>query len=182
MMKTILKILIQFGFIATLFTSVTAHAQTADNAYTLKPGDYLRVFVFGAEDLSGEFRIDSKGEITIPLIGDIHAEGLNKLDLKSIITKKLREGEYYQNPIVTVEIIALQPFYILGEVKNPGNYEFQPDLNIFKAVAIAGGYTPRASKKIIILRKIHGEMVEIKANELTPIRPGDSIKVKRRFF
>ncbi len=154
-----------------------------DNGYTLQPGDFLRIMVFGVEELSGDFKIDSKGNVTIPLIGDLHAHGLNKTNLKNTITQKLVDGKYYKDPKVTVEIIGMQPFYILGEVNNPGSYEYHPDLNIFKAIAIAGGYTPRASKeKIIIIRKVHGETVKIKASELTPVLPGDSIKIKQRFF
>lgn len=154
-----------------------------DNGYTLQSGDFLRIMVFGVEELSGEYKIDSKGDVTIPLIGDVKALGLNKKDLRNTITRALIDGEYYKDPKVTVEIIGMQPFYILGEVKNPGSYEYHTDLNIFKAVAIAGGFTPRASKnKIIIIRKIHDETIEIKATEMTPVLPGDSIKIKQRFF
>ncbi len=165
----------------------SGHAENKMNApapYCLNAGDHLRIFVFGAEDLTGDFRVDSKGKITIPLIGEVKAEGLTKLELQKLITQKLIDGDYYNNPKVTVAITALQPFYILGEVKKPGSYEYQPELNVFKAIATAGGYTPRASKgNVIIIRKVHGEKVKIKANEDTPIIPGDSIKViKRRFF
>lgn len=171
-------------FICLFTLSIVNNASAEnDNIYTLQTGDFLRIMVFGIEDLSGDFTIDSKGYITIPLIGEVHAEGLNKLELKNAITRNLVDNNYYKNPKVTVEIIAMQPFYILGEVTTPGSYEYRPDLNIFKAVAIAGGYTPRASKnKVTIIRKIHGETVKIKATESTPVLPGDSIKVKQRFF
>ncbi len=171
--------------ILAAFLSVQTQALASDEftPYTLSAGDFLRVFVFGADELSGEYRIDAKGYITVPLIGEVYSEGVDKYDLQNIITQKLIEGEYYKDPKVTVEIIAMQPFYILGEVKLPGSYEYQPDLNVFKAIAIAGGYTPRASKgRVLILRMVHGETVKIKANENTPILPGDSIKVKQRFF
>ncbi len=156
---------------------------TANDPYRLNAGDHLRIFVFGVDDLTGEFRVDRKGRITMPLIGEIEAEGLGKRELENIITSRLIQEGYYNDPKVTVEIVALKPFYILGEVKNPGSYEYEPDLDVFKAIAIAGGYTPRASKnKVIITRKVHGEKVRIKANEDTPILPGDALKVKQRFF
>ncbi len=173
-----------FNKVSASFGNISPAAGNETNdPYRLNAGDHLRIFVFGVEDLTGDFRVDSKGKITIPLIGEITAEGLAKLELQELITKELVDGDYYTNPKVTVEIIALQPFYILGEVKNPGSYEFQPGLDIFKAIAIAGGYTPRASKgNVQIIRKVHGERVKIKANEDTPVIPGDSIKVKQRFF
>ena len=166
-----------------VFSISPSIAAEQDKGYELQAGDFLRIHVFGIEDLSGEYKIDTKGDVTIPLIGEIHAKGLNKTDLKHTIAQKLIDGGYYKDPKVTIEIIAMQPFYILGEVKIPGSYEYRSDLNIFKAIAIAGGYTPRASKgKIIIIRKIHGEAIQIKATEQTPVLPGDSIKIKQRFF
>ena len=119
----------------------------------------------------------------MPLIGEISTEGLNKLDLQDRITSALIDGDYFNAPKVTVEVITLTPFYILGEVKNPGSYEYEPGLDLFKAIAIAGGYTPRAVKdKATIIRKVDGEKIRIKADELTEILPGDSIKIKQRFF
>lgn len=155
----------------------------SEGPYTLKPGDFLRIFVFGAEELTGDFKLDASGNIEIPLIGEIYASGMNKEELKERITELLINQGYYNDPKVTIEVIAMQPFFILGEIKNPGSYEYQVDLNVFKAIAIAGGYTPRAVKnKAIIIRKINGDRIEIKATEDTPLLPGDSIKIKQRFF
>lgn len=155
----------------------------SEGPYTLKPGDFLRIFVFGAEELTGDFKLDASGNIEIPLIGEIYASGMNKEELKERITELLVNQGYYNDPKVTIEVIAMQPFFILGEIKNPGSYEYQVDLNVFKAIAIAGGYTPRAVKnKAIIIRKINGDRIEIKATEDTPLLPGDSIKIKQRFF
>lgn len=180
MKKFILKTLV---FLTFLVTSTASIAAEQEKEHLLQPGDFLRILIFGIDDLSGEYKLDTGGDITVPLIGEIHASGMSKSDLKNTIAQKLIDGQYYTDPKVTVEIIAMRPFYILGEVKVPGSYEYKPDLDIFKAVAIAGGYTPRAAKnKITIIRKIHGETVKIKATEHTPILPGDSIKVKQRFF
>ena len=162
-------------------SSVTEN--NVNDPYRLNAGDHLRIYVFGVDELTGDFRVDAKGRITMPLIGDLSSEGLDKTELQYIITKKLIDGGYFNDPKVTVEIIALKPFYILGEVKNPGSYAYEVDLDIFKAIAIAGGYTPRASKgEAIIIRKINDEKQRIKATEDTPILPGDSIKIEQRFF
>lgn len=161
----------------------TVESSSPTDPYRLDPGDFLRVYIFGVEELSGDYRVDAKGVITMPLIGGIDAQGLNKDELQQKITSLLVEDGYYNDPKVTVEVLSLKPFYILGEVRTPGSYEYQVDLDIFKAVAIAGGYTPRAAKgDITIIRKVNGEKVTIDASEDTPILPGDSIKVDQRFF
>lgn len=151
--------------------------------YRLNAGDHLRISVFGVPDLTGEFEVDRKGMVTMPLIGEIQAQGLNKIELQNKITQTLIAGEYFNDPKVTVDVIALQPFYILGEVNTPGSYPYVADLDIFKAIAIAGGYTPRAAKdKIVIIRKVQSKKVKISAEEDTAVLPGDSIKVEQRFF
>jgi protein involved in polysaccharide export with SLBB domain len=150
---------------------------------TLNVGDLLRITVFGVEELTNTYRIDAKGILTVPLVGELQAKGKTREELQSEIAQSLIEGGYYNSPSVTVEIMELSPFYILGEVKNPGRYPYEPELDIFKAIAIAGGYTPRAAKdKVIIIRNIGGRKTEIEATESTEILPGDSIKVKQRFF
>ncbi len=151
--------------------------------YELSVSDTLRITVFGVEDLTNKYGVDHNGNITMPLVGQLKAEGKKTTELEKEITRKLIEGGFYNSPNVTVEIIGLAPFYILGEIKGPGRYEYVPGLDIFKAIAIAGGYTPRAAKnKIYIIRIINGEKTEIKATEDTIVLPGDSIKVKQRFF
>lgn len=167
----------------TINPSASLRPTISDLNYKLKAGDELRIYVFGVEDLTGEFKISANNYITMPLIGEIGTHGLNKLELQDKITSALIDGDYFNAPKVTVEVITQTPFYILGEVKNPGSYEYEPGLDLFKAIAIAGGYTPRAVKnKAIIIRKINGEKVKINADELTEIEPGDSIKIRQRFF
>ena len=95
----------------------------------------------------------------------------------------MRKGGYLTKPLVTVDIITVRPFYILGEVKNPGSYPWQPSFTVFKAIATAGGYTPRAAKgKILIDRGDGAEKQHLNATEDTPVLPGDSITVRERIF
>ena len=164
-------------------TSEEKDIKEDSSSYLLDTGDQLKISVFGVEELSGEFKIDGKGHITMPLIGEIAAKGIDKQSLENQIAATLIKGGYYNNPKVTIEIISMKPFYILGEVKNPGSYDYEDGLDVFKAIAIAGGYTPRAKTEyVVIIRKIDGKNTKIKATESTEILPGDSIKVKQRFF
>ena len=187
MLKIILFLAI--SLLGTLSFALKTHAQDETTIIEkptlpqLQGGDSLRLYVYGDDDLTGEYRIDPRGMLTLPLIGEVDTNSLNKSQLEQKIAQALIDGGYYNDPKVTIDVAIVQPFYILGEVKTPGSYPYTADLDLFKAVAIAGGYTPRADKEdIVIIRKENGERVTIKADENTEILPGDSIKVEQRFF
>lgn len=149
---------------------------------TLQAGDQITITVLGDEDLSGAYDVDTRGFITMPLVGQVQAAGLSPQDLQAEISARLSEG-YIVDPKVSVELASLRPFYILGEVKNPGSYPALADLDVFKAIATAGGLTPRASSgSYIIYRGVGAQRHEIPARDETPVFPGDSIRVKERFF
>ena len=148
----------------------------------LNPGDKVRITVFNDPDLSGEYDVGAEGTITMPLLGNIQAGGLSLPMLQRNITDRLKDG-LLVDPKLSIELVSLRPFYILGEVRNPGSYPSVPNLDVFKAVAIAGGLTPRGvSDKFIIYRGFDENRKVLSAREETPVFPGDSIKVKERFF
>lgn len=152
------------------------------SAYLLGSADKLRINVFGHPDLSGEFEVDGTGAISLPLIGQIKAEGLSSSSLEKTISTSLAEG-YILNPRVSVEVINYRPFYILGEVGVPGEYPYTNGLTVQNAVAAAGGYTYRADKKVVFIKSIEAEG-EVKY-DLTPstvVKPGDTIRIKERVF
>ncbi len=148
----------------------------------LHPGDSLMITVLGDEDVSGAYEVSPQGFITMPLIGDVQAQGLTPAGLQSSLAAKLSEG-FLVDPQVSVEMTSLRPFYILGEVKNPGSYPAAADMDVFKAIASAGGLTPRAvDGSYLIYRGVGAGRMEIAAGDETLVFPGDSIKVKERFF
>lgn len=150
--------------------------------FVLSSGDQLRITVFGDEDLSGEYDIDARGTITMPLIGDVQAASMSVSQIGDYIIAQLSKG-FIVDPKVSIEVVSLRPFYILGEVNAPGNYPTVPEMDVFKAIATAGGLTPRAVKnRYIIYRGFAENRLEIEADDQTPVLPGDSIKVKERFF
>lgn len=180
----LISFLVCFGSLS-IHTDAQAQEQPAqtDRATVLHAGDKLRLYVYGDKDISGEYTIDTRGVLTLPLIGELKADGLSKAQLEAKIVDALVDGGYYTDPNVTLDVSMMQPFYILGEVKNPGSYEYSADLDVFKAIATAGGYTPRADKNdIVVIRKIDGQKVRLKATEDTELLPGDSIKIEQRFF
>ncbi len=160
-----------------------ATAPPVQAEYVLSAGDTVHLVVYGDETITGDYMLDKRGIVTIPLIGDVHAAGLTKAALQADITTRLTSQGFLQKPYVTVDLTGLQPIYILGEVKNPGSYDYKPSLDVFKALALAGGYTPRAVKdKVIISRTGLKGRVSFYAGEDTPLMPGDSTKVAQRIF
>src|SRR6266436_9086594 len=121
-----------------------------DTAYRLDAGDKLRVVVYGQEGLTNTYAIDAGGSITMPLIGQVPARGRTPASLAADISAKLRHG-YIREPSVAVEIESNRPFFILGEVAAPGQYPYVPNMTVESAVAIAGGFSPRALRDRVTL-------------------------------
>jgi polysaccharide export outer membrane protein len=161
---------------------VYAAPAARDTAYHLDAGDKLRVVVYGQEGLTNTYAIDASGSITMPLIGSVHARGRTTAGLAADITAKLRNG-YIREPSVAVEIEAYRPFFILGEVQAPGQYPYVPNMTVESAIAIAGGFSPRAKRDIVTLT--HTDASGVARYEVplgTSLKPGDTIQVGERWF
>lgn len=173
-----LSTLAAFGLVIML----AGHAQAASDQYRLGPGDKVRVTVFGDDQLSGEFQVDANGAIAMPLIGDVDAGGRTTNELATAVTEKLSK-DYLKNPKVSVEVIDYRPFFILGEVRNPGSYPYVNGMRVMNAIALAGGFTYRAREgRMKINRDIDGQLQELDADQTTVVLPGDVIEVPERFF
>ncbi|WP_262692800.1 polysaccharide biosynthesis/export family protein [Kordiimonas aestuarii] len=171
-----------FGF-ATTVAAQDASAQALDVArYQLGSGDKIRVTVYGEEDLSGEFELDGTGLVALPLIGPVSVGGNDVATAEKAIGEKLADG-YLVNPRVSIEVLNYRPFYILGEVKQPGSYPYVNGMTVLNAIALASGFTYRANeKKIVITRKVNGEERKVTVEDTTLVYPGDIIRVPERFF
>jgi len=153
-----------------------------DAAYRLDAGDKLRVVVYGQEGLTNTYAIDAGGSITMPLIGAVPARGRTPAGLAAQIAAKLRNG-YIREPSVAVEIEAYRPFFILGEVAAPGQYPYVPNMSVESAVAIAGGFSPRARRDRVTLTHIDNSGSSRTVVPLgTALGPGDTVLVGERWF
>ncbi len=153
-----------------------------DAAYRLDAGDRLRIVIYGQEGLTNTYAIDAGGSITMPLIGAVRARGLTPAGLAAEITGKLRNG-YIREPSVAVEIEAYRPFFILGEVAAPGQYPYVPNMSVESAVAIAGGFSPRARRdRVTLTHTDAGGSMRVVVPLGTPISPGDTVLVGERWF
>jgi polysaccharide export outer membrane protein len=150
--------------------------------YRLDSGDRLRIIVFGQDNLSRVYSVDTSGSVSLPLIGTVRARGLSTVQLSIDIEAELRR-KYIKDPKVSVEVEAYRPFFILGEVRRPGQYPYVNAMTVEGAVAIAEGYTERAKKRMVRLtRKFGGINSTVMVPTDYPVQPGDTIYVLERFF
>lgn len=153
------------------------------NAYTIAPGDRLRVTVFGDAGLTAEYGVDESGVVVLPLAGPVNVAGRSSEQAGAAIAGALKTAQVLRDPSVTVEVISLQPFYILGEVTRPGEYPYKPGMSLLAAVATAGGYTYRADTAKVIIRNVTEKTERVyDLNGDIAIRPGDRIQVPEKYF
>jgi len=155
---------------------------TYDAAYRLDAGDRLRIVVYGQEGLTNSYAVDAGGNITMPMIGAVNARGCTPAELALAIAARLRGG-FIREPFVAAEVEQYRPFFILGEVAAPGQYPYVPNLTAEAAVAIAGGYTPRARKSAFKLTR-NAEMGAITSvvPPTVALLPGDTLVIGERWF
>lgn len=155
---------------------------SGENSYQLGPGDRIIIDIFGEPDLSMDVMLDNTGIINYPFLGELRVAGLTVGELEQVLIDGLK-GPYLVDPDITVSIKEYRSIYVNGEVQRPGAYPYQPDLNVEKAIALAGGFTERASKNKIDVKRADDPTAEPKRMKLTDrVQPGDIITVAQSFF
>ncbi|NIY75184.1 polysaccharide export protein [Thalassospira sp. HF15] len=168
--------------LSLLFTLLIAPVAAAQTIYVMDSGDTVRVTVFGEPDLSGEFKVDAMGRLNLALIGPIDVRNLTTDQARQKIHDAYLDG-YLRHPDIAVEIIAFRPFFIMGEVNQPGSYDYVPGMNVLNAIAVGGGLTYRGDENDIeILRGHDASRVIIPATLATIVMPGDIVRVAERYF
>ncbi len=163
-----------------LLLAVTAAAAQQSDAYRLAPGEKFAISVFGEDDLSMNVTLAHDGVLKYPFLGEVRVAGLTVPELERAISDGLR-GDYLINPEVTVTIQQFRSFFLRGEVNRPGSYEYQPGLTLEKALALAGGLSPRAARGKIEVRRANSDSFE-RVDMGDPVHAGDVIKVPQSFF
>jgi polysaccharide export outer membrane protein len=169
------------GSCANTVSKLPMLASSAGTQYLLGPGDVLQINVFGESDLTGSYRVSDTGTLAMPLVGPISAQGLTLEQFQQQLGQRLDAG-VVKSPNVTVQVSEYRPFFILGEVKNPGSYAYVPDMTVLTAVAIAGGFSFRAAQdEVSVMRRIAGGPPrESRALRDARILPGDVVFVFER--
>ena len=159
-----------------------SQAERTVGDYRLGVADKIRMIVFNEPTLTGEYIVSASGSVALPLIGDVPASGRSTADLQADIERRFKTG-YLRDPHVSIEVLSFRPYYILGEVIKAGEYPFSTGLTVLNAVATAQGFTYRANTHYVFIRS-PGQARETRypLTSVTPVQPGDTIRVGERFF
>jgi polysaccharide export outer membrane protein len=160
----------------------TAAAYEYQSGYKVGAGDRLTIRVAGESDLTADYLVDGSGNISLPYIQTVQIAGMTTPQVEKVITARLRNG-YLRDPKVSVQATALRPFFIMGEVTTSGGFAYQSGITVQNAIAIAGGYAPRADHgPVLITRKNVTGTETYRVPVTTQIYPGDIIYVRERWF
>lgn len=150
--------------------------------YLLDAGDRLRITVFDQETLTNTYSVDQAGYIAFPLVGSVPARGHTAKQIEGQIAAMLRNG-YLRDPDVSVEIDRYRPIFVMGEVGSAGQYSYVPGMTVQKAIASAGGFSPRGYQGTVdVTRAINGKVMTGRVLTSDPLMPGDTIYVRERWF
>lgn len=159
-----------------------AFSEATIQPYRLDSGDRLRINVFEQAGLSGTYTVDQAGYVAFPLIGTVATRGKTLPELEGMIAAKLRQG-YLRDPDVTIEVDRYRSVFIMGEVGQAGQYAYVPGMTVQNAIAVAGGFSPRANQSNAdITRKINGRIITGRVPITDAVLAGDTIYVRERLF
>jgi polysaccharide export outer membrane protein len=138
---------------------VSANVRADETLYKINGGDLLHISVYGEKDLDRDVAVEPDGGIAFPLVGNMNAKGLTLAELQKKIADALRSGNMLPNVTdaeVTVSLVKStgNSFSVVGQVKQPGTFVTDTQVDVMQALSLAGGLTPFASKsRIIVLRR-----------------------------
>lgn len=175
--------------VALLLATGTAQARdtmlpaTTPGPYRVGAGDEVRIDIFGLDQASKSYVVGDTGTISIPLLGPLPAADKTVAEIETMIADALRRKQIMNTPSVSAQIAKYRPFFILGEVQKPGQYDYVPGMSVLTAVSIAGGYTFRAQKKrATIVRNHSGQNIKGEAPPEATLLPGDTVKIAEAWF
>ncbi len=180
-LHTLINTLVNILIISIIFILPVQVSAAEANQYILGPGDKIEIKVFGQDDLTIVTLLGNSGKINYPFLGELKIVGLTVKQVEGIIKKGLK-GPFLVNPNVYTSVVEYRPFYIHGEVARPGGYPYQPGLTVNQAVALAGGFTERASKDKIYLYKEDDKNTRTNASLGSQINAGDTITIDQGLF
>lgn len=178
---------------ASVSPAAPMSAVSAPSGYVLTANDQVGVEVFGEDDLRTAGRLNSEGNLSVPLIGSVHLAGLTLPQAATKLTD-LFGRDYLVSPRVNVFLLgyAKRRFTMLGQVNRPGSYEM-PDgspqgVELLEAIAMAGGYTRIAAPERITVKranevvKVNGKRLAHGSSENFTVLPGDTVTVGESIF
>lgn len=157
-------------------TRAASGAYTGTSEYRVGAQDLLEISVFQVNDLNRTVRVNSNGQISLPLIGVVQAGGSTVQELEALIAGKLTEG-YLQAPQVSVFVkeFTSQRITLEGAVRNPGIFPVTGKMSLLQAIALGGGVTDLANLQgVVVFRTVDGKKMAA-VFDLKQIRAGDAV-------
>jgi polysaccharide export outer membrane protein len=169
---------------------VTEHNNAATPDLILGSGDLLEVNLYGVPDFKTDARINSAGEISLPMLGTVAVGGLSVEKAETVIAQQLKQKELFNDPHITIFVkdYATQGITVLGEVQKPGIYPLLGPRSLSDVISTAGGTTPKAGRDVVITHRNdpqHPVRVPLpsggadSAENNIAIKPGDTVAVRR---
>jgi len=126
-----------------------------DSVYRLGPGDEISLKVFGVEELSGNFRINGRGRVSLPLIGDMALSGYTLSEAEDVVATRYSD-QYLRDPNVNLSVVEFrsQQFTAIGALAQPRIYSTQRKVSLIEAVAMAGGLASNAGDTIYLSDRV----------------------------
>jgi len=146
--------------------------------YELGPNDQVLIGVPQAQEIDQRpFRVDSDGNIELPLVGKIHAAGLTVRGLETVLATRLRD--YIREPQVTITVVQFrsEPVFFLGAFRTPGIYPLQGGRTLVEMLAVVGGLQPNASRRISITRKAEYGTIDLPSAVMDPGRKVSTVEI-----
>lgn len=163
------------GLTAT-FGAGSVQAQVQRGDYLLGPGDVIRIQVFQSTDLTVEARISESGVISYPLLGVVKMAGLSPQQAENLISTRLRDGKFLQNPQVTLNVLEFrsQQVSVLGNVNKPGRYPLETTgMRLSEMLSMAGGVTQTGADSVILMTTRDGRPQRIEIDLVDMFTSGD---------
>ncbi len=154
---------------------VQAEVATDSDQYVIGAEDVLYIHVWKEEAFTRTIPVRTDGKISVPLIQEVKAAGLTPLQLKEVLTRKLKE--FVENPVVSVTVMEANSYkvYVSGQVRAPGVFRLRSETSVLQIIPMAGGFTEWANqKKILIIRNENGREKRITVNYKKILRGGDA--------
>ena len=150
-----------------IFSRKEAQSEVAtdNNQYVIGAEDVLYIHVWKEDAITRTIPVRMDGKISLPLVQEINAAGLTPLQLKEVLTRKLKE--FIENPVVSVTVTEANSYkvYVSGQVKTPGVFRLRSETSVAQIIPMAGGFTDWANqKKILIIRNENGREKRITVN------------------
>jgi polysaccharide export outer membrane protein len=172
-----------------------ARLQAVEASATLGPGDVFEMQIVGEQGLPDEYQVATDGTVDLPYLHSMKVSGLEPHELARLVRERLMTEKFLTDPSVVIRVkeYRSKQITILGQVRSPGNYPYQPGMTLIQAISVAGGVNSIAVRDAIRVtrrRKEGGTMTVVidldaiiaGSAEDVPMHPGDRIYVSERVF